>query len=353
MTQEGTGTRRGPWIVVAVVVVLAAVGVGTAFLVRTAGDSGEAPATASTTTTTEQPPRFAPLTGEPTDAEPQRVVAVKVDAAPNVTRFSGLERADLVYEVLVEGGITRQMVLFESEEADRVGPVRSLRTSDFDLVENLGDPIVVFSGADDLTLGAALAALDTPFTEGSPGSEDAFRRDTSLRAPHNLFVSTTAVREAVGEPGTVRRPFTHGAGPAGAPVAGVRIAFSRSTVVEFRWDEDRGEWLRTKDGRAQTDDGDVQLGVDSVLVLDSEYTSPPWDPTSPQLESVGEGGGLLLGDGVLTPVRWSRANPLLPFTLTDAAGAEVALPPGRTWVAFPPPGVTSSVPAPEGEPPPG
>jgi hypothetical protein len=332
--------RRGAWIAVAVVV-LAAVGVGTWFLVRDATESDDVPATTSTTATTE--PLLAPLTGEPTDAEPQRAVAVKVDAAPNVTRFSGLERADLVYEVLVEGGITRQMALFESEDADRVGPVRSLRTSDFDLVENLGDPIVVFSGADDLTLGAALAALDTPFTEGSPGSADAFRRDTSLRAPHNLFVSTTAVREAIGEPGTIRRPFNHGPGPAGAPVGAVRIAFSTSTVVEFRWDEGRGEWLRTKDGRAQTDDADVQLGVDTVLVLDSEYTSPPWDPTSPQLESVGEGGGLLLGDGVLSPVRWARANPLLPFTLTDAVGAEVALPPGRTWVAFAPPGSSEAL----------
>jgi hypothetical protein len=298
-----------------------------------------APTTAAPTTTV--PLRTAPLTGLPTVREPRRVVAVKVDAAPNVTRFSGLESADLVYEVLVEGGITRQLALFESRDAERVGPVRSVRTSDLDLVANLGDPIVVFSGADDLTLDAALAALDTPFTESSAGAGRAFTRDRSLRAPHNLFVSTAAVRTVIDEPGTVRAPLARGPAPAGVPVPGVRIAFSPATTVGFRWDGDRGEWLRERNGRPLTDDRDVQLGVDSVLVLSSTYTSPPWDRASPQLESVGSGSALLFTGGALVPLRWRRTGPASPFELTGGAGTPVSLPPGRTWVAFAPPDAAS------------
>lgn len=335
--------RRTAWIVAAVLAVVVAAGV-VAWLVLRGGDTAGGPTpTSSTTTTTTQPPRLAPLTGLPTDTPDRRAVVVKVDAAPNVTRLSGLERADMVYEVVVEGGITRQLALFESADAERVGPVRSLRTSDFDLVENLGDPIVVFSGADDLTLDAALSAVDTPFTEDSAGADVAFVRDRSLRAPHNLFVDTAAVRAEVGEPGSIRSPFAHGAGPAGAPVAGIRIRYSFATTVQFDRDEERGEWLLERNGSVITDDQELRLGVDNVLVLDSTYTTPPWDDTAPQLESVGSGGGLLLGEGTLAPVRWDRANALLPFTLTDGAGAPVALPPGRTWVAFAPPGSASVV----------
>jgi hypothetical protein len=338
-------TRR--WVLGGIVALVAASGAaGAWWLVRDEG--AEPPTTTSTTSTTSAPTAFAPLTGLPVDTVDLRAaLGVKIDMAPEVTRFAGLERADMVDELLVEGGITRGLALFQSQDAASVGPVRSLRTSDFDLVANLNDPIVAFSGADELTLQASRAAPFVPYTPDSPGADQVFRRDRSIRAPHNLFLSTDGVRKHVTDAGTVVAPFDMARptdpAPRGLPVPGVQIRFSTSTTVAFTWDPARQEWLRWVRGGKPVDFGGSQLGTDNVVVLDMVYGNPPWDRNSPELVSVGRGTGQLLSGGSVTPVRWERPTADTPFTLTSADGVEVRIPSGRTWVAFPPAGVTSTL----------
>ena len=344
--------RRRRFVKIAIATGVAAALAATAWMVvrsstgSTDRRSGPAPVTSPPLPSTTGPP--SPLTGRPsTTADTRFALVVKIDAAPGVSRFAGLPRADLIYEVLVEGGITRYLAIFQSEDAPKVGPVRSLRTSDFDLVANLDRPVVAFSGADALTLRASSSAPLIPFTPDSVGGTSVFRRDTNLRAPHNLFLSTTALRSQIDDPGTVSPPFAH-AGPAdpppgGASVAGLRIRFSDLSDAVFEWDGSRDEWLRWGRGRPQTDDRGTQLGVDNLLVLFTEYTHVPWDRNSPQVVSVGAGFGLLLANGSMTPLTWRRESPDRPFTMTGPAGMPIALPPGRTWVAFTTPGTTTAL----------
>lgn len=345
---DGTTGGRGWWIGGVIVLVVLAVGAGAWWLFVRDADDGPPPPSTTTTTTAPAPAALAPLTGLPVDQVDLRpTLGVKIDMAPEVTRFAGLERADMVYELLVEGGVTRGMALFQSQEAESVGPVRSLRTSDFDLAANLNDPIIAFSGADELTLQASRSAPLVPYTPSSPGAKEVFRRDRALRSPHNLFLSTEGVRDHVDDAGDVVAPFTMAGptdpAPAGIPVPGVQVRFSTSTTAAFTWDADREEWLRWVRGTAHEDGDEVQLGTANVLVLFMDYGHPPWDRNSPELESVGRGTGQLLSGGSLTPVTWSRPTTTAPFTLAGLDGAEVRLPAGRTWVAFPSPGSASTM----------
>jgi hypothetical protein len=326
----------------AVIAVMTLVGAGVVFRL-TREDDGAATAGDTPAPVTS----FSPLTGLPIDTSPDRsAVVVKIDSHPSVTTFPGLQLADLVYEVLVEGGITRYLAVFQSQDADPVGPVRSLRSSDFDLAAGLGRPIVVFSGANQPTLDAAASAAMIPFSPASPGSTSAFRRDPERSAPHNLLVSIADVRAAVDEAGSVRAPFVRpspGTTPTpGDPIAGLRIVFSGSSDVLVEWDPVRGEWLRSENGRRQTDDDGRQLGTAVVVVLFTDYTHPPWDRAVPEAVSVGAGDGIVLAGGAMTSVRWKRPDAQAPFELSTPSGEPVALPAGRMWVELAPPGTTSA-----------
>jgi len=346
-------TRRRVVAVVGALVVVAALGVATWWFVRSAGSprsstTRDATAAPAPTPGPTSGPYLAPLTGLPSSTgDRPRALVVKVDAAPEVSRFTGLQRADMIDEVLVEGGITRYLAVFQSGDPASVGPVRSIRTSDFALVANLGTPIVVYSGADRLTGRAIPSGVFVPFDPDSPGGDAAFHRDRSLRPPHNLFVSPSAVRSAVGDPGTVVAPFARlGPGqepPPGTAAAGVRIRFTPETEVTFRWDRARREWLRWRGGRPEVDESGRQLGVTSVVVLDISYVHPPWDRSAPQAVTTGRGGGMLLVDGTARPVLWSRPSTVSPFTLVGAGGTPVALPAGRTWVELPAVGTATEI----------
>lgn len=338
--------RRLAWITAAIAAIVVAVGVAAVVTSRSDDTtSTDSPGTTPTTATTLVGPTAA-LTGLPVDTyDPRPALGVKIDETLGVTAFEGLEQADLIYEELVEGGITRCLAVFQSQDAPKVGPVRSLRASDFDLAANLGRPIIAFSGADKLTFEAADLAPFVPYTPDSTGASDVFHRDRSRKAPHNLFLSTGGVRANAVGAGEVEPPFAHtspGApAPAGLPVDGVRIRFTESVDVAFTWDDARQEWLRWSNGDPHVDGTNTQLGVDSVLILDVTYGHPAWDATQPELISVGSGAGRLLSKRAATAVLWERATPASPFTLRDTDGAVVGLPPGRTWVALPPGDATS------------
>ena len=125
-----------------------------------------------------------PLTGIVIAPRPALVVKVdNVDAAPQ----SGLNQADIVFEEIVEGQATRFAAVFNSMDADPVGPIRSARTQDVNLLLSLNDPALAYSGANDGVNAALGSAGFELLTEGDPG----FFRDDSRPAPHNLFANTS------------------------------------------------------------------------------------------------------------------------------------------------------------------
>jgi hypothetical protein len=134
-----------------------------------------------------------PLTGElragGKGAPTRPPLAVKVENSDAAFPLAGLERADVIYEEPVEGGITRFAALFQCRDATRVGPVRSARTTDPKILRQYSDQALLgYSGANPEVTAALDEAGIVSLTETS--ANDAYVRDDSRSAPHNLFVST-------------------------------------------------------------------------------------------------------------------------------------------------------------------
>jgi hypothetical protein len=170
----------------------------------TRSDPNEAaePEPTTTTTTTTIPLPVWPLTGLP-DAKaggpPHPAIVVKMDNSPDARPQTGINEADIVYEVLVEG-ITRYALVFHSNLVDPVGPVRSARSSDINLVANLSTPLFSWSGANGGVIGeVALAARKGILIDASyDAAEPAYFRSSERRAPHNLYVHLPQLLELKG-----------------------------------------------------------------------------------------------------------------------------------------------------------
>ena len=187
----GSGIAR-VWLIVGAAVVVAGAGVGIGLAV-TGGHKKVAATTtttaAPTTTTTAGPP--CPLSGVPAPggAVPQRpALAVKVDNYPTARPQSGLDKADIVFEEPVEGGITRLVAVFQCQNADLVGPVRSARAPDVGIVDQLSHPLFVHVGGINPVVALVAAADDVNLDLGYHGS--VIIRPPGRYPPYNTYLST-------------------------------------------------------------------------------------------------------------------------------------------------------------------
>lgn len=294
-----------------------------------------APATQPPTQTSV---RVLPLTGEPAaEGVPDRpVLVVKVDNTAGARPQRGLSAADLIVEELVEGGLTRLAVMYHSALPDLVAPVRSVRTSDVAIVAPTGGALVASGGA-----GRVLDVLDDAglvvVAEGAAG----ISRDSSRRSPYNVVAEPAEVLGEIVELGSPAQPYLPWAAPdavipAGSPAAEVSVRFSRGHTTRWEWTGD--VWHRVNDlateGEAFTPDTVLVL---RVTTRDAGYLDPAGNPV-PETVLEGSGDALLLIEGQAVEARWSKAGAGSPVELTDADGARLPVPPGKTWIELVPEG---------------
>lgn len=278
-----------------------------------------------------------PLTGVAGKAS-RPALAVKIDNHPNARPQSGLNEADLVYEELVEGGITRFVAIFHSTDAPVVGPVRSGRTSDLAILANLNRALFGASGGNDYTLKAlGQANLESVIEARAPG---AYYRASFNVAPHNLYTSANALWSAssgnAGEPPrlfTYREPTQPPAG--GQPTNAVTVAVGNERVT-YTWNG--SIWQRSLGAQVQTDANGKPLGAPNLVIQFVSYGISPADANSPEVRIAGSGDVWVLTAGQLIPGVWRRDSAFDVTFLVDAAGNEIPLTPGRTWVLLPEPG---------------
>jgi hypothetical protein len=294
--------------------------------------------TAATTTTTPGP--VSQLTGLPVDDALiilRPALVVKIDNHPNADPQTGLHLADIVFEEQVEG-ISRFAAVFHSASSNPVGPVRSGRTSDVDIVAQLGRPLFAWSGGNRGVTNAINNANLVSLTENAPGG---WYRDRSRRAPHNLYAQGDLLFAQAqvdqGAPPQMFQFLATGEDFAGRPVPGVTVDFDGITPT-FRWDAARDGWAREQYGDPHVDavTGE-QHAPTNVVVLFSEYGRSPADPRSPEAITVGEGTAWVFSQGEVIEGRWVRPDATQPAQLLDGSGDVIKLTPGRTWVELPRP----------------
>ncbi len=284
------------------------------------------------------------LTGRPNpNGNARPALAVKIDNVPRARPQAGINDADIVYVELVEGGVTRYAAVFHSEEVPTVGPVRSMRTTDINLLRPLNQPLFANSGANQGTT-ALVNASPLVNIGAATGAGGAYFRNTSRPAPHNLFSSTGALRNAGGNAGgvppevfNIRRPGTDLPNASEAS-GGVSVSYP-NTNVSYEWNG--SGWARTQDNAATVDTAGVRTAPETVIVQFTTYGVSPADANSPEAQVVGNGAAWIFTEGRLIRGTWNKPAPNSITQYSDANGSPIELQPGRIWVELPEPGGAS------------
>ena len=327
-----------------------------ALMVTACGGGKKEAAPQESTTTTVVLPTW-PLTGLPSADATSRgahpAVVVKMDNSPDARPQTGIERADVVYELLVEG-ITRFALVCHSELPEPVGPVRSARSSDIDLVSDLSTPLYAWSGGNPgVEREVAAAARKGLLIDASYSAAfDAYFRASDRVAPHNLYVNLPKLLElkapeGQGAPKPLFAYRREAAAVPGVAALGLSVDFGMGTVIDYLWDAERGGWRRFQvDGShgrpnsATMDRAGGQVAPANVVIMFTDYGQSPSDSRSPMALTVGSGRAIVYTAGQAIEGTWSRPDALAPAVLRDPTGAVIELTPGRTWVELPRTGAT-------------
>jgi hypothetical protein len=286
-----------------------------------------------------------PLTGlqPPGGNVPKRAaLAVKVENLPQARPQWGLDKADIVFEEPVEGGITRFVAVYQCQNADRIEPVRSARLVDPKILEPLGRMLIAYSGAIQPAVGeinSRTSLLSDVSDYKAPG---AYWTDPGRYAPHNLVTSTSALYAAAGALHYPEKPptaiFSYGRPVAGGhPAAAVNLDFPLDTTT-WTWHRDTGLYYRSYSdtGPALMGDG-TQISASNIIVMFVVERPTPYieDETGAHendLALKGTGPAFVVRDGAVFYGHWER--PLLdhPTVFIDSkSGATITLTRGNTW----------------------
>ena len=275
-----------------------------------------------------------PLTGVPVDDAADLIerpaLVVAFDNYSTTQPQAGLDQADIVYELIVEGGITRLLAVFNSTDSDPVGPIRSGRTQDIPLLSSYDAPIFAHSGGNQGVL-AALARTDWIVLSQGDGM---FRDDQYFSVPHNLYANTTELYALGGAARDATPQFTYV--EPGGEIDGPLVTTIDVRVGEYdvgwAWDASHGLFLRSQDGQPhELIDG--QVSANTVIVIPVPYRDTPVHAMTPEAETIGSGEVFVYSGGRAVVGTWRRVDETEPFTL-EANGVPITIVAGRTWVEF-------------------
>ncbi|MFI5684162.1 DUF3048 domain-containing protein [Streptomyces sp. NPDC051636] len=264
------------------------------------------------------------------------VLAVKIDNVSAARPQTGLRAADVVYAEQVEGGLSRLMAVYASRLPESVGPVRSARESDLELLRQFDRPTLAFSGAQHKLLPLIGQA---PLRGETPGNAaDAYYRDTGRAAPHNLYLRPAALMPSPPGSAALTTGFHYGAAPSGGTPETTRTVRYPAARFTFTWSAGRSRWLVAMDGTPTvTADGKpvapATVVVQYVRVRDSAYHDALGNHT-PYTETVGSGKAEVLRDGKAFHARWKRATAAGGTDFTVGDGTPLNFAAGQVWVVF-------------------
>jgi len=295
-----------------------------------------------------------PLTGLPLKSgRPNNpVFVVKVENTPNGAPQYGLNRADMVFEELVEGGLTRLAAVYYSDLPAKVGHVRSMRSTDIGIAAPVNGQIVASGGAGGTYKKVKSAGLNVHSEDhGAPG----FSSDTAKVRPYNRLINLqTLAKKAkktevegnyfpwLTKPAKATPTPSDGATTEPAPKKATKADVRFSNSTHTRWALKGDTWQRVN-GHAASGQ---EFKADTLLILyakvgDAGYTDPAGNPV-PETVFEGSGKALILRGDTATDATWTKKTLKQQVTLADKDGKPLGIDPGHVWVELVPQDVGSA-----------
>ena len=274
------------------------------------------------------------------------VLGIKNDNNVRARPQSGPQNADAVFEVLVEGGMTRFINIFYESDTSYHGPIRSARPTDPTVLRPL-DGVLVASGA---TGGLIPEILDMGVPVISDRRPEYFRI-SSRRAPHNLYADTYKLKSLALAKGYKKSENPQPLFPWGNPNIStwsngksIKLKFSSQTSTTWTWngsnyvrtyyDAYRGSSSGNVHSWINEDGSTGEISFKTVIAL---FCEPYMHPLQlPSVKTVGEGRAVILHGGKMMDVRWKRGSNLDPFHIVDSNGNTMYIPAGKPWISLVP-----------------
>jgi hypothetical protein len=344
-----TAARRRPGLLVAAVAVAVLTACGaTAPPAAAPTRTSSPPAETTTPPPPPPPPVLWPLTGREAGTPVDRpALAVKIENSVDARPQTGLNAADLVWEEVVEGGISRYVAVYHSTLPPEIGPVRSVRPMDPAIAAPLHGLLAFSGGQPQYVDAVAAAGLQVVSQDAGAGG---FTRVGTRRAPHNVYASPQALLDQADAAhraspapqfvvaGAAEQPT---AAVAGAPTNEVRLTLSGVSRPSWTWSQPDGAWLRAESGAPAVEADGARLRATNVVVLRVDVVAtaardPAGNPV-PETLLAGRGGEALVASaGRTTAATWSKGSVTDPVVLTGPDGAPVRLAAGTTWIELVP-----------------
>jgi hypothetical protein len=283
------------------------------------------------------PSERSPINGLPIPQQSTtRIMTVKVDNHPNARPQTGIQNADMMIEIWVEG-VTRFLSVWQDSDTDVIGPIRSMRPTDFS-IQNAWHSLFINSGGQ----GWVQAIGNRSNVQWYVEPAGTFR-SSDRRAPHNLYGNTEALRslntrgdyDAPLEPLWNFAPMPPDAG------AAETIVTTWSNGFFSTWDWTGDSYEKSTKGQPHTyfdeDGNEQQVTTDTIVVLEMTITSQSGGSGTgavPVTQTTGTGQAWVFADGKMLTGTWSRDTDEEWFILTGEGGAEMPVPPGRPWLVL-------------------
>lgn len=312
-------------------------------------------ASGPTTTTTAVAKVASPMTGLPVaaDVAGRPLVSVKVDNSDDGrVQEVGIDKADVLVEEKVEGTVTRFIAMFQGEDADLVGPIRSVRATDANILSAFGG-VFTYSGGAPIAVRTLAKTPVTQVSEDKSGAKP-FTYPSGKHRPYATYARTKRLRDEAKKDAKAPPQFLpflaegQSYAPAAAtPATKATVVFGPRTTALLEWDAASGRWLRSTNGRPHTIQNGGQLAFTTVIVQTTPYKSAGYKDSAqnPVDEAVvvGKGSAVILAQGKQLKVSWSKSSPTAMTVYTDESGAPVQFPQGRVLLMLPPTGGSVTV----------
>lgn len=292
-----------------------------------------------------------PLTGIMSEEEfTGRAYAVTINNHPKARPQSGLHKADIIYELLAEGDITRFLAIFHSEQPDNIGPVRSARDYFIELAKGYNALYIAHGFSPEAKSMLERGVIDN--INGMYYDGSLFKRSSSRVAPHNSYITSENVYKGAEKIGySMDKPAPDSLtflseeeihSLSGEQTEKISISYSSNNRVTYEYDASSEKYVRYTNGEKTIDlDSNEPVLLDNVFIVETNHSV---------VDSVGRrnidltsgGKGYLLQKGQIRQVEWKNdSGKILPYIDGKVAGFV----PGKTWINFVPtnPGIESSV----------